>query len=237
MKYNIIGDIHGRNIWKQLVCEDAINIFLGDYLDPYPREGIMDDMAWENFVDILRYRSSHSSSTILLWGNHDLHYLFPEEHYSRYNTQNARRMRELYEAGALTDLQLSYCIGGHTLITHAGVTREWWQMVCRLTQQEMPVTPDAVSALLRILAQGSPELLERVLGAEATFAPSDVSGDSPTASPIWVRPQTLLTHNLFAGSEFKQIVGHTQIAEPITVAGITFADCLAHSPQSYLVGG
>lgn len=33
--YNIIGDIHGRTCWKDLVREDCVNIFVGDYFDPY----------------------------------------------------------------------------------------------------------------------------------------------------------------------------------------------------------
>ena len=39
MKFNLIGDIHGRTTWQQLVREDAINVFLGDYFDPYADEG------------------------------------------------------------------------------------------------------------------------------------------------------------------------------------------------------
>jgi hypothetical protein len=31
MLYNLIGDIHGRDAWQQLVREDAVNIFMGDY--------------------------------------------------------------------------------------------------------------------------------------------------------------------------------------------------------------
>ena len=34
-KLNIIGDTHGRLCWKELVQDDAINIFIGDYLDPW----------------------------------------------------------------------------------------------------------------------------------------------------------------------------------------------------------
>ena len=29
--YNIIGDIHGRKGWKELVKDNCINIFVGDY--------------------------------------------------------------------------------------------------------------------------------------------------------------------------------------------------------------
>ena len=33
--YNIIGDIHGMTNWKMFVKDDAVNVFLGDYFDPY----------------------------------------------------------------------------------------------------------------------------------------------------------------------------------------------------------
>ena len=39
MLYNLIGDIHGRDAWRQLVREDAVNVFLGDYLNPYGPKG------------------------------------------------------------------------------------------------------------------------------------------------------------------------------------------------------
>ena len=38
MKYRIIGDIHGRKNWINLVTpfdEGTIYIFIGDYTDPY----------------------------------------------------------------------------------------------------------------------------------------------------------------------------------------------------------
>ena len=35
MKYNIIGDIHSRKNWRELVDPSWINIFVGDYFSPY----------------------------------------------------------------------------------------------------------------------------------------------------------------------------------------------------------
>jgi len=40
MKIAAIGDVHGREIWKE-IAEDASKnadkiVFLGDYIDPYP---------------------------------------------------------------------------------------------------------------------------------------------------------------------------------------------------------
>ena len=59
MLYNLIGDIHGRNTWQKLVRKDAVNIFLGDYLDPYDGEVInscTDD--YENLLEIIRYKQT-----------------------------------------------------------------------------------------------------------------------------------------------------------------------------------
>ena len=38
----IIPDIHGRTFWKEAIQKypNSKTIFLGDYLDPYPHEGI-----------------------------------------------------------------------------------------------------------------------------------------------------------------------------------------------------
>ena len=155
MQYNIIGDIHGRNVWKQLVREDEINIFVGDYLDPYPQEDITDEAAWENFREILHYRNQHPDTIILLWGNHDLHYIFPKERYSRYCRRNGEKMQGLYHKGLLRNLQLSYTIGDHTLVTHAGVTKEWWNMVCRLLHRALPATPAFVGKLLNTVGAKS----------------------------------------------------------------------------------
>lgn len=234
MHYNIIGDIHGCNVWKRLVREDGINIFVGDYLDPYLQESITDEAAWENFLEILHYRDQHPDTTILLWGNHDLHYIFPNERYSRYSRQNGEKMQRLYNEGVLRNLQLSYTIDDHTIVTHAGVTKEWWNMVCHLLHRDMPATPSFVGKLLNTFAQASPELMEQLLGTGTTFLADDIYGNSPTASPIWVRPKTLVEQNLFAGTDYRQIVGHTRVVEQTEIAGITFADCLRQYTKSHM---
>ena len=95
MLYNLIGDPHGRDVWKKLVREDAINIFLGDYLDPYPSDNLqagVDD--WGNLQEILKYKQTHAN-TVLLLGNHDLHYIW-HEHYSRYNVMHAAKYEEFF---------------------------------------------------------------------------------------------------------------------------------------------
>ena len=91
MLYNIIGDIHGREIWKTLIKKDAVNIFVGDYLDPYI--DISFEQCLQNFQDIITLKQLNPQSIILLLGNHDLHYFDVGEHCSRYDYDNALTIR------------------------------------------------------------------------------------------------------------------------------------------------
>lgn len=53
----VLPDIHGRTFWKEsLKYKDKFDhiIFLGDYFDPYPSEGITPEEAVNNFKEILK---------------------------------------------------------------------------------------------------------------------------------------------------------------------------------------
>lgn len=62
-KVLIIPDIHGRTFWKEDVTSlladidsRAIDVvFLGDYVDPYPEEGISDEDAVRNFRGAVQF--------------------------------------------------------------------------------------------------------------------------------------------------------------------------------------
>ena len=87
----IIPDIHGRTFWKDAVRgrENEKIIFLGDYLDPYPDEGLPEGKhrtyeevakiqlsAIQNLNEIIEFKKEHMDSVILLIGNHDAGYMF-----------------------------------------------------------------------------------------------------------------------------------------------------------------
>ena len=70
----LIPDIHGRDFWKdgiKLRKPGEIIIFLGDYTDPYPEEGIWRYEIPGNMREIF-----NTEDAIFLIGNHDLPYLF-----------------------------------------------------------------------------------------------------------------------------------------------------------------
>ena len=227
MTYNLIGDIHGRNAWRQLVRTDMINIFLGDYLDPYDRDDLQaDSTEYDNLQDIIRFKQQHPE-TILLLGNHDLHYLW-DEHYSRYNDEHAERYAQLIREH-LHLFQAAYAIGDRVLVTHAGVTRPWLQLAGISHLQSASQFAEAICRCM------SDEGSRHLFSVESTFYPDDYCGTSPTASPIWVRPHTLLDYGALTnhhGDTIYQVVGHTQIGQIMQFDSCVFVDCLGTVPQS-----
>lgn len=124
MKYNIIGDIHGRTVWEDLIDDEAINVFVGDYFSPYHY-----DITWEqqkqNFINIVNYKIEHPDNVILLIGNHD------EDHWhwiytgcSRHNFEHEEDIRSLFEKYKHL-FQAAYAIDNKYLITHAGLSILW----------------------------------------------------------------------------------------------------------------
>lgn len=71
-----------------------------------------------------------------------------------------------------------------------------------------------------------------------TFDADDYCGTSATASPIWVRPQTLVKYGSLMDDEQKniiQVVGHTQVQEVMSIFPYYFVDCLRCNAQSLLI--
>lgn len=119
----IIPDIHGRTFWKDACSKwEGKVIFLGDYLDPYSSEGIHFEDAVINFINILDY-SEENKNCILLLGNHDVPYLYPENKYyvTRHNTSKEKEMQELFNEAIFKYIYIE----DKYLFSHAGVDDRW----------------------------------------------------------------------------------------------------------------
>lgn len=215
MKYNIIGDIHGRTAWENLVDPTCINIFVGDYFDPYDRITI--DELETNFLNIMQFAKTNPS-TILLLGNHDCHYIYGGES-TRFDMRNEDRINKLLLDHMYMFHGIVYNINEDIIISHAGVTTDW------LTRSGYsgPITMDNVAKHANnIFWDGYTETSDGQCGwgdnprcrmmyhltfrANAKF--SDYYGTSPGHSPIWVRPSALVYNSAFTDNI--QIVGHTK---------------------------
>ncbi len=223
-KYNIIGDIHAKACWHDLVREDSINIFVGDYFDPYEHTSRAAQLY--NFQDILAFKRQRPE-TVLLYGNHDFHYMVPGEHYSRYDMLGAVEYRQAFEQSQELFYGIAYPIGETALVTHAGVSKPWYEKYIGTYQSES----------LTEVAQRINQLWEtdkQAFAFESNAESYDYCGTTPTHSPIWIRPWVLVKNDLFADTKIKQIIGHTR-----TEAGVMFdhnlveVDCLDTKEQSY----
>lgn len=79
IKYIVVPDTHGRDFYINdmntfIKSSDSNMVFLGDYLDPYPDEGVTPEMAIDRFHKIIEMKKNHPDRVTLLLGNHDVHY-------------------------------------------------------------------------------------------------------------------------------------------------------------------
>lgn len=224
IRYNIIGDIHGRTCWKELVKDDSINIFVGDYLDPYeymPYEALI-----HNFVDIIEYKMRHPQ-TVLLYGNHDLPYLYPCDRNNRFDALHAEQNRMFFRETAHLFAGVAYAIEDKALVTHAGVSKEWYEKEFGPYEG---AKPSEVAEDINTLWKHNKN--EFTFRANAISA-SDMTGESATHSPLWIRFWTLAKYNLFAGTPYVQIFGHSQVNDVICCDNLVCVDCLDTIVKSY----
>lgn len=179
----ILPDIHGRTFWKdavkQVSPEEHI-IFLGDYADPYPHEGIMPEEAWVNLLEILEFASSHASQVTLLLGNHDLHYIFQSYKEKAISSRFCEYLEEEYHRVFTNNLSM-FCLSWEytynnqqVLFTHAGVSKGWYKRneavigelnVTNLNQ--LLNTADGIEALAQIgIERGGPHLYGSMVWAD-----------------------------------------------------------------------
>ena len=71
-RYLVIGDIHGRTIWKDIIEKENPDkvIFLGDYVSTH--EDISSTQQINNLEEILAYKEDNPDKVILLRGNHKI---------------------------------------------------------------------------------------------------------------------------------------------------------------------
>lgn len=230
MKIIVIGDIHGRPIWKEIVNQEFDKVvFLGDYFDT--RDNYSAEQQIKNFKDIVSYKEANSEKVVLLLGNHDFHYTpiakqFGDR-YSGYQAGASHLFSHLLQTHKDL-LQAAFYHDGY-LFTHAGVTNTWLKRTLGLDSDDELEISVKIDDYINDVWKFSPRYF--------LFHGNDPYGDSVTSSPIWVRPQSLNEDAYDA----IHVVGHTtqkRIAvEPVRFlekgSGF-FIDCLGTSGE-YLI--
>ena len=196
-RYLVIGDIHGRTIWKDIIEKENPDkvIFLGDYVSTH--EGIPADQQLSNLEDILNYKEENSDKVVLLRGNHDIQHLgYYWAKCSGYYLTICQYMSESnFKERFLKLTQWIYIDENlKTIFSHAGVSQIW-------------MDNSKIKSIYEINNLEPSELFE--FNPESFY---DYYGDSVTQPPIWIRPQALYECNI---ADWDQVVGHTPVIKDI----------------------
>ena len=196
MRTLVLGDIHGKTIWKDIIKKENPDkvIFLGDYVTTH--EGISSEQQISNLKEILTYKEENSDKVILLRGNHEIQHLG----YSWAECSGLDRTvleymsKETFKERFLSLTQWIYIDKElNTIFSHAGVSRVWMES-----------------------ANCDIEDLNTLIPSELFgFTPDslfDCYGDSVTQPPTWIRPRALCKCNI---SGYDQVVGHTPVTHGI----------------------
>ena len=237
MKLVAIGDIHGRDIWKQIIAkeQDADEfVFVGDYFDSFTVKG---PDQYNNFLDIIEFKKQSKVPVILLIGNHDHHY-YPgvdDSGTSGYQTLMAPSIK--YIVGDNKQyLQAAYQVG-EFVFTHAGLSSEWLDDTIEDWNADNVV--EKVNELFqyqpgKIAYRSYKQVGDQVYGAQGY-------GNETFQGPIWIRPSALMTANKKTlRKKIIQVVGHTpqdniDIEGKSTGGRYYFIDTLEYNQGQYLI--
>lgn len=205
MKVLVLGDIHGRKVWKEIIEKENADkiIFLGDYVSTH--DGISQEEQIENLKEILSFKEENPEKVILLRGNHDTQHLgyywaecsgyFPEVAHWLMEPENKERF--------LKNTQWVYIDEDLRIIfSHAGVSKIWVQKeiehIINLSYEDL-----SEDALYIINSIEPCEIFGFI-----PDNPFDMYGDSVTQSCVWIRPKTLAKCMI---EGYTQVVGHTPV--------------------------
>lgn len=198
MKTISIGDIHGKSIW------DTINpnnydkiIFLGDYVDSFE---INNSIILENLLNIIRFKKDNPDKVILLWGNHDLQYLFSynSDGCSGYRPEMYDQLHQIFNDNKQL-FQMSYQIND-TIWAHAGIHQGWFTQRFEKLVKKLPD--------MSIYLQLNTAFYEK---HDSLF---DVGhrrgGYHDVGGPFWCDKEELKSSPI---KKYHQIVGHNRVKE------------------------
>jgi hypothetical protein len=236
MKTVVIGDIHGRSVWKLIVEIEKPDkvIFIGDYFDSFDIKGV-DQL--NNFQDIIAFKQSGQCEVIMLIGNHDHHY-FPEiKDTGTSGYQHLFAPSIQYVVGENRNhLQMAYQMDDF-LFTHAGVSSKFMDSVFG----DYGWKVENISIDLNEMFKYKPKTFEfgmAIMTKKMSYM--DPTGDNEEQSPIWIRPRALMRANRNTlRTQISQIVGHTEMKQ-VDIQGVStgkrywFIDTLGTSGE-YLV--
>ena len=207
----VVPDVHGREFWRKPLedyPEEEV-IFLGDYLDPYPEEGITPEDSLTVFQDILQLPILYPERKITyLLGNHDLMYLNNIHRRSacRHDWENEKKIQDLYRSIGLETWDV-VAVRENFIFSHAGLHSSWIERHTELGKDIWEVIETLKTKLW------SPEVMEAL---------SEISGfrggwDIIIGSPVWSDVREWINWESSETQGYIQIFGHTQLKDGVII--------------------
>ncbi len=208
----IIPDVHGRRFWIHQVYDvthDKV-IFLGDYLDHYAGESTLEQDI-EALEKIIELKKSDPDKYVLLLGNHDCPYIWPDEYgkklgsyWCRHDYENHNKIHKLF-VDNLDLFKFAWeCeneVYGKVLFTHAGVTNTF-KKICGLEADKIN------------------EYFSENISELATVSVYR-GGENKSGSPVWA---DVYEHISSQVPQVFQIFGHTYCKKPIIMKNFAMLD-------------
>ncbi|GAB3178939.1 metallophosphoesterase [Telluribacter humicola] len=219
-----IGDIHGRDTWKEIIGTSADQIvFIGDYVDS--RGGIEASDMIRNFREIIEFKKEHPDRVSLLLGNHDIQYLYyPDYRCSGFRGDLQSTYTEIFTQHA--DLfKVAYQYSNY-LFTHAGISVNWCRShlhILNKYQDRYGTFGDTLNAVHQSDDRGI--LFEIGVSRGGMYL---------HGGPVWADKFETEAHYL---DGYHQVVGHSRVDHFIRVgnedASITYIDVLTKRTDFY----
>jgi hypothetical protein len=219
MKHLIIGDLHGKDCWKEadIKLYDKV-VFLGDYVDHWT---LPDLNIYQNLQNVIQLKKKHPKKIELLLGNHDVQYLhYPHFLCSGFRPSMQRSLSELFNSNKSL-FKVAYQRNNH-LFTHAGVTNGWYAGFLKLPiLQQIREEQDTIAGLFNKIEQTSRrELLHQAGSSRGGYGHGGIT---------WADREELIADML---DGYHQVVGHTVVPEVQIFTheskSVTFIDVLDH---------
>jgi hypothetical protein len=200
MKTLLLGDIHGRNLWQDIIKVESPDrvVFIGDYFDSFDIKGVE---QIQNFKNIIEFKELTNVEVVMLIGNHDHHYL-SNETYSGFQPALKWDIQDLLTKN-IHHLQVAYQFDD-ILCSHAGFSPTWLDDIFGWDGWTKSNFVELTNELYK----------NRLHAFNFSHMGYDPYGNHPSQGPMWIRPAALMSSNKGDNGlkkKFIQVVGHTQV--------------------------
>ncbi len=223
-----IPDLHGKPSWKFIfdTIYDHI-IFVGDFVDSFD---MSDTTIFSNLQSIIDIKKLFPEKIILLWGNHEMQYLFNQEYQcSGYRPTMFTSLHFLLNDNR--DL-FQYAFQYKNYIwTHGGIHCGWWKYRFKGKDNE-----NIADQLNNAFEQKQPKIYKPNI--EPLFDCGwDRGGSAKVGGPLWIDRRSLWEKGIHG---YHQIVGHNIVPKIMTCkskkdGSVTFCDCLDEVEDFYII--